>query len=128
MKKTVLVFALFFSLFNPLKASHFAGGDLQYVFIGDSTGVAHQYLFILRLYRDVSGIPMPTDVDLSICSSCFPSQTINLPQYGPAMLAPTLFDCVDQNAPGTVKMEVYEYRKVAILPGICQDFEFIKVS
>lgn len=128
MKQLVLVFALFFSLFNPLKASHFAGGDLQYVFIGDSTGVAHQYLFILRLYRDVSGIPMPPDVDLSICSSCFPSQTINLPQYGPAMLAPTLFDCVDQNAPGTVKMEVYEYRKVAILPGICQDFEFITES
>jgi gliding motility-associated-like protein len=124
MKKLAFVFALLFSLFNPLKASHFAGGDLQYVFIGDSTGVAHQYLFILRLYRDVSGIQMPTDVDLNICSSCFPSQSINMPQYGPAMLAPTLFDCVDQNAPGTVTMEVYEYRKVANLPGACQDFEF----
>ncbi len=127
-KKLVLVFALFLSLFNPLKASHFAGGDLQYAYIGDSTGIAHQYLFILRLYRDVSGIQMPLDVDLSICSSCFPSQTINLPQHGPAMLAPTLFDCVDQNAPGTVSMEVYEYRKVAVLPGVCQDFEFITES
>ena len=127
-KKLVLVFALFLSLFHPLKASHFAGGDLQYAYIGDSTGIAHQYLFILRLYRDVSGIQMPLDVDLSICSSCFPSQTINLPQHGPAMLAPTLFDCVDQNAPGTVSMEVYEYRKVAVLPGVCQDFEFITES
>lgn len=128
MKKLVLVFAFFFTLFNTVKAGHFAGGDLQYVYIGDSTGVAHEYLFILRLYRDMSGIPMPTDVDLSICSSCFSSKTINLPQYGPAKLAPTLFDCVDPNAPGTVSMEVYEYRKIATLPGKCQDFEFITES
>ena len=128
MKKLALLFVLCSALFNPLKASHFAGGDLQYVYIGDSTGVAHEYLFILRLYRDVSGIPMPNTVDLNLCSSCFPTQTVILNQYGPAMLAPTLFDCVDPNAPGTVTMEVYEYRKVATLPGKCQDFEFITES
>ena len=128
MKRLVLVLILFLSLLNPLKASHYAGGDLQYVYIGDSTGVAHQYLFILRLYRDMSGIQMPNQVDLNICSSCFPSQVIALLQNGPAQLAPTLFDCVDQNAPGTVAMEVYEYRKVAVLPGVCQDFEFITES
>ena len=113
-----------FSFFGA-HGSHFAGGDLQYIHIGDSTGNANEYLFILRLYRDVSGIPMPTIVDLDICSSCFNTSTIAMPLFGPAQMAPTLFDCVDPNAPGTVTMEVYEYRKTAILPGICHDFTFV---
>ena len=124
LSKLIVLFALALSS-QPVKASHFAGGDLQYVYIGDSTGVTHQYLFILRLYRDVSGIPMPNNVDLHICSSCFNTTTINLPQFGPAQLAPTLFDCVDPNAPGTVTMEVYEYRQVGTLPGLCSDFVFM---
>ena len=55
-------------------------------------------------------------------------QTITLFKTGPATLAQTLFDCVDPNAPGTVAMDVYEYRNVAVLPGVCQDFEFITES
>jgi gliding motility-associated-like protein len=125
MKKLFALISFVFTMSFSAQASHFAGGDLQYVFIGDSTGVAHQYLFILRLYRDVSGIPMPNQVDLHVCSSCFSTQIVPMPQYGPAQLAPTLFDCVDPNAPGTVTMEVYEYRKVVTLPGVCNDFTFM---
>ena len=126
MKKLLPLLLLIFTL--PLNASHFAGGDLQYVYIGDSTGVANEYLYILRLYRDTTGIPMPNTVDLQICSSCYSSSVVVLYQHGPAQFAPTLFDCVDPSAQGTVGMEVYEYRNTSVLPGICADYEFVTES
>lgn len=126
MKKLFLSALCFLSVVSY--ASHYAGGDLQYVYIGDSTGVSHQYEFILRLYRDVSGVAMPNTVDMRICSSCNPTLTITLVQTGPAKFAPTLFDCVDPTEAGTVEMEVYEYRQVAVLPGLCSDYKFVTES
>lgn len=121
----LVLIGLSFGLSPNASASHFAGGDLQYRYIGDSTNIAGQYLFILRLYRDMSGIAMPTQVTMYVCSSCFPSTSFVMPQFGPAQLAPTLFDCVSPGAPGTVNMQVYEYRKVFKLPGNCADFVFM---
>ena len=45
-------------LLAPLasKASHIIGGDIQYKYVGDSTGVANQYRVKLVLYRDLTGI------------------------------------------------------------------------
>ena len=126
MKKYLFSFLAFIALTFGAQASHIAGGDLQYVYIGDSTGVANQYLFILRLYRDMSSLfPMPNTVDPNICSTCFATQNVTLAQVGSAQPAPTLFDCVDPNAPGTVSMEVYRYKNVATLSGYCADFEFM---
>ena len=128
MKKLVLLFAFFagLAMFNHADASHMAGGDIQYRYIGDSSGVANQYRIIVRLYRDVAGINMPTSIPVYVCSSCYPTQTVTLPLTGggPGSVAPTLFDCVDPNALGTVTMEIYIYKGVVVLPGLCSDWKF----
>lgn len=128
MKKVVFILTLFISLgwLNETKASHLAGGDIQYRYIGDSTGIANQYRIIVRLYRDVQGINMPTSIPVSVCSSCYPTQSVTCPLTGggPGSIAPTLFDCVDQGAPGTVTMEIYIYKGIVTLPGLCSDWKF----
>jgi gliding motility-associated-like protein len=128
MKKLILLLAIFTGLawLNTAQASHMAGGDIQYRYIGDSSGVANQYRIIVRLYRDVAGIGMPTSIPVYVCSSCYPTQTVTLPLTGggPGSVAPTLFDCVDPTAPGTVTMEIYIYKGVVVLPGLCSDWKF----
>jgi len=103
-----------------------AGGDIQYRYIGDSTGVANQYQIIARLYRDASGIPMPTSIPVSVCSSCYSTTSVTCPLVGggSGVVAPTLFDCVDPGAPGTVTIEVYLYKGVTVLAGNCSDWKF----
>lgn len=122
MKKLVTFLALLFSF--AASASHLAGGDIQYRYIGDSTGIPRHYKVILRVYRDVSGIAMPTTEQVTISSGCY--SNINVPMTltaGSGIVSPTLFDCV---TPGTnVKtLEVYRYTGYAILPGNCGDFVF----
>ena len=56
--------------------SHYAGGDIQYKYIGDSTGINNHYKVILRLYRDVSGIGMPLTTDVTVSSTCFTNQNM----------------------------------------------------
>jgi gliding motility-associated-like protein len=106
-------------------ASHYAGGDIQYRYIGDSTGVNNHYKVILRLYRDASGVGMPATTNVTVSSSCFPNQIIPMTQQaGSGLVAPTLFDCVVPNSPGTRTLEIYTYKGFAILPGICPTFKF----
>lgn len=106
-------------------ASHYAGGDIQYRYIGDSTGINHHYKVILRLYRDASGVAMPATTTVTVSSSCFTSQNINMvPQAGSGLVAPTLFDCVTPGSTGTRTLEIYTYKGFVILPGTCTDFKF----
>jgi hypothetical protein len=58
MGRKYFLIALLLSAFSMF-GSHLSGGDIQYRYIGDSTGVARQYKVILRIYRDITGIPMP---------------------------------------------------------------------
>jgi len=106
-------------------ASHLAGGDIQYRYIGDSTGVARHYKVILRVYRDVTGIGMPTTETVTVSSNCYTN--INIPmtlQSGSGLVAPTLFDCVTPGSPGTKTLEIYTYKGYVILPGTCSTFKF----
>ena len=106
-------------------ASHLAGGDIQYRYIGDSTGVARHYKVILRVYRDVTGIGMPTTETVTVSSNCYAN--INIPmtlQAGSGLVAPTLFDCVTPGSPGTKTLEIYTYKGYVILPGTCSTFKF----
>lgn len=108
-----------------LSASHLAGGDIQYRYIGDSTGITRHYKVILRVYRDVTGIAMPTTETVTVSSSCYANQTVNLTlQGGSGLVAPTLFDCVTPNSPGTKTLEIYTYKGFVILPGTCPNFKF----
>jgi gliding motility-associated-like protein len=106
-------------------ASHYAGGDIQYKYVGDSTGINHHYKIILRLYRDASGIGMPATTTVTVSSGCFANQNIPMTQQsGSGLTAPTLFDCVTPGTPGTRTLEIYTYKGYVILPGTCPTFKF----
>ena len=106
-------------------ASHLAGGDIQYRYIGDSTGIARHYKVILRVYRDITGIGMPTTETVTVSSNCFANQNITMSlQPGSGLVAPTLFDCVTPGSPGTKTLEIYAYKGYVILPGGCSTFKF----
>ena len=123
MKKLFTLILLLFSFVGF--GSHYAGGDIQYRYIGDSTGINHHYKVILRLYRDVTGIGMPATTTVTVSSSCFASQNINMTQQaGSGLVAPTLFDCVTAGSAGTKTLEIYTYKGFVILPGTCPTFKF----
>jgi gliding motility-associated-like protein len=122
--KKFLTFVLFLFSFVSF-GSHYAGGDIQYRYIGDSTGINHHYKVILRLYRDVSGIGMPATTTVTVSSSCYAN--INIPmtqQAGSGLVAPTLFDCVTPGSAGTKTLEIYTYKGFVILPGTCPTYKF----
>ena len=109
-----------FSMFG----SHLSGGDIQYRYIGDSTGIARQYKVILRIYRDVTGIAMPTADQVTVSSNCYGN--INVPvtlQAGSGIVSPTLFDCVTPSST-TKTLEVYAYIGYVTLPGNCSTYRF----
>ena len=120
------IFVLFLGLLSfAVSASHLSGGDIQYRYIGDSTGVARQYKVILRVYRDVTGIGMPTTETVTVSSNCY--SNINVPmtlQAGSGLVAPTLFDCVTPGSGGTKTLEIYTYKGYVTLPGACSTFKF----
>ena len=120
------LFSLIFLLFSFVSfGSHYAGGDIQYKYVGDSTGIAHHYKIILRLYRDASGIGMPITTNVTVSSSCFSNQVVPMTQQaGSGLVAPSLFDCVTPGAAGTRTLEIYTYRGFVILPGVCSNFKF----
>ena len=123
MKKLLVL--LFGILSLGLSASHLAGGDIQYRYIGDSTGVPRHYKVILRVYRDVTGIGMPTTETVTVSSNCY--SNINVPmtlQAGSGLVAPTLFDCVTPGSGGTKTLEIYTYKGFVILPGLCSTYKF----
>lgn len=123
MKKLLSLFFLLLPFIGF--ASHYAGGDIQYKYVGDSTGIPHHYKVILRLYRDVTGIPMPVTTNVIVSSSCFSNQNVPMTQQaGSGLLAPTLFDCVTPGSSGTKTLEIYAYKGFVILPGICSNFKF----
>jgi gliding motility-associated-like protein len=122
MKKLYVVLALLMSFVST--ASHLAGGDIQYRYIGDSTGITRHYKVILRVYRDVTGIVMPTTDQVTVSSGCY--SDINIPMTltpGSGVIAPTLFDCVIPG-PTNKTLEVYMYVGYVILPGNCSTFRF----
>ena len=104
-------------------ASHLAGGDIQYEYIS-TTGGSHKYKVKLRLYRDQSGITMPTTATVYACSGNYATVSTTCNQVaGSGTVAPTLFDCVDQSNAG-VTIEVYIYEGEIILPGNAPDWTF----
>ena len=124
-KKFLFAFILLFSLVT-LKASHLSGGDIQYRYIGDSTGYAHHYEIYLRIYRDQSGVSLGNSQNVNLTSSCYSNLSINcslVPGTGAGNVAPTLFDCVDPS-PLTKTLEIWAYKGYAILAGPCSDYAF----
>jgi gliding motility-associated-like protein len=122
MKKFLL--GLFMTLGLMAQASHLSGGDIQYRYIGDSTGIARQYKVILRLYRDITGIGLPTNETVNVYSGCGTSFTVPVTLTpGSGVVSPTLFDCVDPGT-STKTLEVYQYVGYTTLPNNCANFTF----
>jgi len=123
MKKIYVLLALLISLVST--ASHLAGGDIQYRYIGDSTGIPRHYKVILRVYRDVTGIGLPTTETVTVSSNCYGN--INIPMTlapGSGIVSPTLFDCVVSTPTYTKTLEVYMYVGYVTLPGNCSTYRF----
>jgi gliding motility-associated-like protein len=123
MGRKYFLIALLLSAFSMF-GSHLSGGDIQYRYIGDSTGVARQYKVILRIYRDITGIPMLTTDNVTVSSNCYAN--INVPvtlQAGSGNISPTLFDCVTPSS-STKTLEVYVYIGYTTLPGNCSTYRF----
>ena len=137
MKKLLLVFALLLS-FNSLFASHLAGGEIWYEYIGDSI-YPYRYKVYLQIYRDVSGVPLcqSTNCSKTVCitSSCYGSQSISLdfepftlnqlsdtlPSTYGSILTPGINSCVSNSI---IQTEQYLFTKVIDLPGNCSDYSF----
>ncbi|GAB5555880.1 MAG: hypothetical protein SchgKO_00930 [Schleiferiaceae bacterium] len=131
MKKVLLALAAFFVLgLTQSSATHFAGGDIQYRYIGDSTGIAHHYEIYLRIYDDASpGTANPGGTAfVQICSSCYSNKSVTLnlvPGTGLGNQAPTLYDCVDPSTQSNaIPMDIYAYRGTVVLDGPCTDWKF----
>lgn len=119
--------ALFlFALPFFISASHVAGGTISYRYIGDSTNINNQYRVELKLFRDASGITMPTTQQVSICSSCSSNISITLPLVagGPGSGVNSVYDCVSPSASGVPTLEYYIYRGNVILPTTCANWIF----
>tara|TARA_R110000772_G_scaffold4566_1_gene16268 strand:- start:2588 stop:4642 length:2055 start_codon:yes stop_codon:yes gene_type:complete len=121
--KHFLTLLLFIISFGAI-GSHLSGGDIQYRYIGDSTGVTRQYEVLLRVYRDNSGIAMGATETVYINSSCYAQQSMTVTLIpGSGGIAPTLFDCVVPSST-TKTLEIYAYKGLVTLPGNCSNFNF----
>lgn len=115
MKKTIRILtalSLLLSLHFTVKASHMAGGNLTYTYLGNGS-----YHVQLTLYRDCSGITMNTQQTVTATSSCG-TVTVILP------LAPNSGNIVS-NTPCATFVTCYEeylYEGTLTLPGNCNDW------
>jgi gliding motility-associated-like protein len=111
------------------EATHILGGDIQYKFVGDSTGVANQYRVKLVVYRNGNpgtatlGPTEPVDV---VSASCNINFTQSLTRITPEFPASNLgaFDCIPTGS-GTFLPMVNIYIGYVILPTLCEDYKII---
>ena len=108
---------------QTLRASHAAGGEIYYEYIGDSTGVNHQYLITLTLYRRTAGIQFNSTESINISSSCYSNQNITVNAI--SQNTPLLYftECTDSNITNSL-VNYYRYRGTVTLPGVCSDYRF----
>jgi hypothetical protein len=125
-KNLSVLFALVcFMGLNTSKASHMAGADLTYEYIGNN-----QYLVTYTLYRDCDGIDAPLTESLqvgsNVCGSGV-SQSLTLNQVPGTGQEISLncpgnpSTCAGGTAPG---IQAYEYTTIVTLPAQCPDWNF----
>ena len=132
MKKLLLLSLLgLFALPQTSHASHAAGGDITYEYIGDSTGIPYNYTITMTLYRREQGTTLSPSYKVDINSSCFGQSSVNLNQSNVQGFAQGLppnndTECIDHSDPGYYdgRILVYKYQGSVVLPGTCSDFTF----
>jgi hypothetical protein len=106
------------------QASHMAGADLTYEYIGNG-----QYRVVYTLYRDCAGIPAPTSAFMTMssaaCNNFSQSVTLNAVagtgQEISYACPGTLTTCQGGTAPG---FQQWEYEAIVTLPAQCPDWTF----
>lgn len=124
-KRLIFFIAVIFfcTISNYSFASHNAGGELSYEFIG-----ASQYHVKFTMYRDCFGIPAPTSVMLYIesasCSQSFTQTMTLVAGTGQEITHPCSTQqstCNGGTSPGIQK---WEYETVVLIPALCPDWIF----
>ncbi len=147
MKKVIFLLTLFFALtaFHDAKASHIAGADISYVYIGDSTGIPFNYMITVRVYRDTEGIPLGNGpLDLTISSTtCGESRVKNFPLipfddptspfFNPndpdgGGYIPGYEICGDSTGTDKYRFAQFLYQDTVILSGPCVDWRFTHLT
>ncbi len=132
-KRIMAVLVLVLGSQFSMEASHVAGAEIQYKYIGDSTGIPRQYRVILKVYRDITGIGLGPTATVNITSSCFGNLTLAMTRINPAgstphsdggILTPDLDECVSSSTPGFVTITQHNYFGNVTLPSNCSDIRF----
>lgn len=119
MKRLLLfVFAVYSCI--QLRASHYAGGEVTYTYIGDSTGINGHYRIDMLLFRDNSwnavNFSTTENVDIESCNGLDTVIKLSLmPGSG------NVYTKAEECWWGNYGLEVYHYRGYFVFPfqGIC---------
>lgn len=118
-----LVFATIASF--QAEASHILGGDIQYKYVGDSTGVSGQYRVKLVIYRESTGIGLGNTQTVTInAPSCNLSTSVTCTRIVPEFSAGQLgaYDCIS-NTNSVFTPMVNIYIGYVVLTQTCNDYK-----
>lgn len=107
------------------QATHLIGGDIQYKYVGDSSGVPNQYRIKLVIYREATGVGMGANEIVQVSSaSCGINQnvtvTLSVPEFSAAVYG--AYDCIPQSSSVFTPM-VRIYTGFVILNQQCPDYK-----
>tara|TARA_B100000780_G_scaffold117570_1_gene82506 strand:+ start:23703 stop:25880 length:2178 start_codon:yes stop_codon:yes gene_type:complete len=128
MKKFILVFLLS-AFLMPIEseASHILGGDIQYKYVGDSTGVAGQYQIKVVIYREQTGVGLGNTANVSVVSStCNINTSVTCTLAQPEFSAASLgaYDCIPQGTSGSFFSPMVNiYIGYVTLTQVCNDYK-----
>lgn len=120
---TLLSALLLMAMPQEAKASHAAGGEITYKYIGNAAN-PYKYCVTLTVYRDTRGATIGATQSITISSSCFGNQTISLTRDSVSI--PKGYNaCVDPNDPSSFSIDQNTYSNCNVtLPGKCTDYKF----
>ena len=128
MKKFILTLLLGIFL-TPLEseATHILGGDIQYKYVGDSTGVAGQYRIKVVIYREQTGVGLGNTANVTVQSTqcSFNTNvtcTLSQPEFSAASLG--AYDCIPQGTAGSYFSPMVNiYIGYVTLTQTCNDYK-----
>lgn len=113
MRKKLSLLTILFSL--TLSASHIETSSIYYKYIGDSTGIANEYLITFTLYKQSGSKSSPLTYDLTVKSSCKPTITLTTHQESIQYIVPDVSSCIDI-APDSSFVRKETYKSTIVLP------------
>ena len=126
MKRILLLLALVLTASFGARASHILGGDIQYKYVGDSTGVPNQYRIKLVIYWEQTAFdPGATQTVTIRSASCNINTNVTVTRPGAAFSAANLgaYDCIVQGAGSSVYNPMINvHYGYVVLPQVCNDY------